>query len=380
MIVRARPKYLDIENLYLKDFKIDDNEYFFNKGRTALEFYLIVLKKRLKKSLNVLLQDFNCNVVIDAILRSGNNALLSDINLIDFSIDFNTIKENINKIDVIILTHYQGIPNKDYLSIIKLCEKYNIMIIEDMAHTYKSTIDDINVGTLGDVAIYSYAFDKPFSSYEGGLLIDNKNMTDIKDEYEKLDNESEKKAKVDIDTLKFIYKNTDIDNYGININQYELIRYFFTKGFSDNFIKILLKNNILIKILRRIITADKTNEILKLHKSKVSILKHQSVNFLYKKETVDHLKSILINNELEIYNSYPNMKIHWNRYSVLDKDNKIKNFLLSKNIEVGNFNWSKPLHTRYKEQNNIKYCDKFKNSIYASKNIINIPIWRKISE
>jgi hypothetical protein len=377
MTVRARPKYLDIDNLYLKNFTINNNEYFFNKGRTALEFYLAVSKKRFNKSLNVLLQDFNCNVVIDAVLKSGNNALISDINLIDFSIDFNTIKENINSIDVIILTHYQGIPNKDYVSIVELCKKNKILIIEDMAHTYKSVVDNTEVGTLGDVAIYSYALDKPFSCYEGGLLVINSTIIDIKDEYKNLEFESEKNAKIDIDILKFIYQNTQVDNYNRSINQYDLIRFFFTKGFSDNSIKFLLKNNILIKIFRRLLIQKKENKILKLRKSKISIIKKQMIDFLYQKENVDNLEKLLLSNKLWIYKSSQNTKIQWNRYSFLDKDCKIKKFLLTKDIEVGNFNWSRPLHTRYAEKNNIKYLDNFKNSIYASENIINIPIWRK---
>jgi len=380
MIVRARPKYLDVNNLYLKNYMINDNEYFFNKGRTALEFYLTIAKKRMNKSLNVLLQDFNCNVVIDAILSSGNNALLSDISLIDFSIDFNTIKENISSIDIIILTHYQGIPNKDYVSIVKLCKKYKIIIIEDMAHTYKSVIDDVEVGTLGDIAIYSYAFDKPFSCYEGGLLVVNNTALDIKDEYQMLKLESEKNAKVDIRALKFIYQNTEENKYITSINQHDLIRFFFHKGLSDNFVKFILKYNIFNKILRRIIPIKKEKKIQRLHNSKISIIKKQISNFTYQESIVNSLEKLLSNNGFNIYKCANINKIIWNRYSLIDKDQKILKFLLSKNIEIGNFNWSRPLHTKYKETHNIKYLENFNNSIYASENIINIPIWRKIDE
>jgi dTDP-4-amino-4,6-dideoxygalactose transaminase len=379
MMVRARPKYLDVDNLYCDSYQITKNEYFFNKGRTALEFYLTVAKKRLNKSLNILLQDFNCNVVIDAILKSGNNALLTDINLIDFSIDFNTIKENINSIDIIILTHYQGIPNKDYISIIELCKQNNIIVIEDMAHTYKSTIDNVEVGTLGDVSIYSYAFDKPFSCYTGGLLVDNSKIIDIENEYKELDCETDKNAKIDIEMLKLIYKHTQINNYNKNINQYELIRYFISNGISKGIIEFILQKDILMKILRRVVQTKAPNNILRLHKSKISIIKKQIDNFYYQEDIVNSLEQLLLKNGFKIYQNQNSNKIIWNRYSIIDKDKKILNFLLSKNIEIGNFNWSRPLHTRYKKAENIKYLSNFKNSIYASENIINIPIWRKIN-
>jgi len=381
MLIRARPKYLSIKDFSNYDiFKVFENEYFFNQGRKALEFYLLLLRKKYNKSLNVLLQDFNCNVVIDAILKSDNNAILADINLTDFSIDIDIIKNNVNSIDVVILTHYQGIPNKDYLNIVELCRKHNIIVIEDMAHTYKSKINNVEVGTLGDVSVYSYAFDKPFSAYEGGLLIENRNVVNIENNYKKLKSESDKKAKLDIEILKFLIENTTEKNYQNNVNQYELIRFFLRFGFSNNIIKFIVNNNIVVKVLKRIVSIKQEDEILKLHKDKISLIKKQMSNFNYQESIVLNLENMLLKNSFNIYKYDTNFEIKWNRYSLLDKDKKILKFLLDKNIEVGNFNWSRPLHERYRETDNIKYLSNFKNSQYASKNIINIPIWRKLDE
>ena len=74
------------------------------------------------------------------------------------------------KVNVLLLTHYQGIPNEDYEKIINFCRIRNVYVIEDMSQSYKSSINGIEIGTKGDVVLYSYAFDKPFTSMFCGSL------------------------------------------------------------------------------------------------------------------------------------------------------------------------------------------------------------------
>ena len=121
MTIRARPKYLekikDFNNI--NNYKIKENEFFFNSGRAALKFYLTYLSTQKKKKLFVAMQSFNCNVVADAALEAGCEIYLLDIKLSDFSISLESIKKVAKYIDVLLLTHYQGIPNLDYLEIIE---------------------------------------------------------------------------------------------------------------------------------------------------------------------------------------------------------------------------------------------------------------------
>jgi len=72
--------------------------------------------------------------------------------------------------EVLILTHLSGIPNPDYVDIATECKRRNMLLIEDLAQTWGASICGAKVGTLGDVALWSFGFDKPISAFRGGTL------------------------------------------------------------------------------------------------------------------------------------------------------------------------------------------------------------------
>ena len=59
-----------------------------------------------------------------------------------------------------------------------------------MSQSYKSSINGIEIGTKGDVVLYSYAFDKPFTSMYGGSLKFN---THVKKSFKNLFNSFRRK-------------------------------------------------------------------------------------------------------------------------------------------------------------------------------------------
>ena len=71
-------------------------------------------------------------------------------------------------------------------------------------------------------------------------------------------------------------------------------------------------------------------------------------------------------------------EIHWNRYSIVDKDSILKNFLINNNIEASNYNWPVPLHFLFKNNKQFILNDNYSNSEYCSKNILNIPLWKNL--
>lgn len=169
----------------------------FNSGRSALSAILESL--RLKKGGEVLLQAFTCNAVVNPILwalqdfsskNSGGQAGLKpvyvDCNEDTFNLDLEDLKRKIthsknsgraSKNRVLIIQHTFGQP-ADINEILKICQKNNLILIEDGAHslgaTYKGkTLRQAQgkVGTFGKAAFFSFSRDKVISSVYGGMAI-----------------------------------------------------------------------------------------------------------------------------------------------------------------------------------------------------------------
>ena len=82
------------------------------------------------------------------------------------------VKESfISEPDALILTHIGGYPNPQINEISKLCDKKNILLIEDCAHSPLVEINNKYVGTFGDAAILSFFPTKPIPAGEGGMVI-----------------------------------------------------------------------------------------------------------------------------------------------------------------------------------------------------------------
>lgn len=96
------------------------------------------------------------------------------------------IEDRINKTSrvpkVVLLTHIYGIPAK-IAEIKRLCEKYDIILIEDAAEALGAYISDQAVGTFGELGVYSFNNNKIVTSFGGGVLISNEQKHLIKAKY-----------------------------------------------------------------------------------------------------------------------------------------------------------------------------------------------------
>jgi dTDP-4-amino-4,6-dideoxygalactose transaminase len=78
------------------------------------------------------------------------------------------------KYKALLVIHYFGFCQNDMAKIIKLCIQYDVLLIEDCAHTMLSEISSGQLGKLGDFSIYS--LHKFLATKEGGCLrVNNKN-------------------------------------------------------------------------------------------------------------------------------------------------------------------------------------------------------------
>lgn len=119
----------------------------------------------------VLIPAYHCESMVSPIRWRNATPVFYKINS-DTSIDENDIESKItSKTKAIIATHYFGfLQNLNTLKTI--CDKYNMLLIEDCAHAFFGKRSDKNTGTWGDYTVASSM--KFFPVYDGGILASNK--------------------------------------------------------------------------------------------------------------------------------------------------------------------------------------------------------------
>ena len=139
----------------------------------------------------------------------------------DLSIDFEDIKKTVQnyKIKMLFIIHYFGFPQKDIEKISVLCKKNNIILVEDCAHSFTSTINNKNIGSFGDYALFS--IHKIFAASAGGILqINNNNFSYI----------SENQNPINISDIQQ-YTITDINEMSeLRIKNYK----YYLENFKEN--------------------------------------------------------------------------------------------------------------------------------------------------
>jgi hypothetical protein len=116
---------------------------------------------KVTKGDEVIVQSLICAVAIDAILEVGATPVLVD-NLIE---DCNVSPLEIRK--------------KITPKTKTIARENNCYLIEDCAHSLGAKYRGKNVGTFGDISFFSFNFDKPLSTGDGGMLIiNNKELID----------------------------------------------------------------------------------------------------------------------------------------------------------------------------------------------------------
>lgn len=136
--------------------------YLVNSARTAL---FLGLKSLNLSQAEVLYPSFTCQVVPQAILKAGLTPIGYELGQIEAKIT--------SKTKALIIQHLFGIP--DHMAMIKkICQKYHLILIEDLAHSLGATFQGKKVGSFGDITVLSFGRDKIISSVFGGALLTRK--------------------------------------------------------------------------------------------------------------------------------------------------------------------------------------------------------------
>lgn len=152
-----------------------------NSNGSGLVALLLIYKEYYGRT-NVMIQS-NTMYGVKTITKTAGYNL---VNFIDCSLEtlmptFEDLKKSVShykgKISqlVILLSDIGGIINPDIKKISKFCKEKNIILLEDAAHSFGSTLNNKFSGTFGDAGVYSYYSTKAIFAGEGGVVVTNDN-------------------------------------------------------------------------------------------------------------------------------------------------------------------------------------------------------------
>ena len=142
-------------------------------GTVALHLALLALG--IKKDDEIIVPVLTYIAPVNAIKYIGAKPIFVDADADTWNIDVNKIEKNITKkTKAILAVHLYGF-SCDIVKIKKLCKKYNLLLIEDVAEALGSKVNNNYLGTYGDISTFSFYGNKTLTTGEGGMIITNKN-------------------------------------------------------------------------------------------------------------------------------------------------------------------------------------------------------------
>jgi len=121
----------------------------------------------------VITQSFNFIATIEAILDLGAKPVMININK-NLNMDLAELKKKITKKTKVILPVHMLGNSCEMNKILDISKKYNLKILEDNCESIGGKYKNKNLGTLGDIGVFSFDFGKTITTGEGGMLVTNK--------------------------------------------------------------------------------------------------------------------------------------------------------------------------------------------------------------
>lgn len=123
---------------------------------------------------NILLPSYNCGTEIDPILDRQIKIKYYKVKP-NLKIDLDDLSKQIDTSSAAILViHYLGFP-QPIEEIKKICINNRLLLIEDCAHAFLSTYKSENLGSFGDISVFSMRKTLPIPN-GGSLVINNENL------------------------------------------------------------------------------------------------------------------------------------------------------------------------------------------------------------
>ena len=153
---------------------------FVNSGSSAILLLLAALKEQgvFKTNKKIVIPSLSWATDLSSPMILGLKPTLVDCNLRDLSVDLKHLEEVFEKEKpaVLMLVHVLGfVPQMD--KVIQLCEKYGVLLLEDVCESMGSKYKKTQLGNYGIGSVYSTYFGHHISTIEGGFI--NCNDTEL---------------------------------------------------------------------------------------------------------------------------------------------------------------------------------------------------------
>ena len=153
-----------------------DYSIFCNSGSSAnlLMLWSLVEANRISRDAKVVVPSLSWATDLAPVVQLGMNPILCDCNLEDFSVDLNHLQQLFEetKTDVLLLVSVLGfVPDME--KIVELCNKYNVILLEDICEGAGSSLNNKKLGTYGLMSSFSTFFAHHISTIEGGFVSTN---------------------------------------------------------------------------------------------------------------------------------------------------------------------------------------------------------------
>ena len=107
------------------------------------------------------------------IINCGAIPVLIDVDLATFNIDVEKIEEAITaRTRAIMVVHLLGNPC-DMKRVMEIARSRDLFVIEDACEAHGAEVNGRKVGTLGDLATFSFYFSHHITTIEGGMIVTN---------------------------------------------------------------------------------------------------------------------------------------------------------------------------------------------------------------
>jgi len=148
-----------------------------NSGTAALHTALLALG--ISSGDEVITTPFSFIASANSILFCGAKPVFVDIDERTFNIDTRLIEEKITpRTKAILVVHLYGQPC-DMKEIIKICNKHNLMLVEDACQAHGAEYDGTKVGSFG-TGCFSFYATKNMTTIEGGMITTDDRVIDQK--------------------------------------------------------------------------------------------------------------------------------------------------------------------------------------------------------
>jgi CDP-6-deoxy-D-xylo-4-hexulose-3-dehydrase len=165
------PLTIEFEHLFSK--WIGSNySVFVNSGSSAnlLMFYCLIYLNKLKNK-KIVVPSLSWITDLSPVIQFNLEPILVDCNLTNLSCDLNHLEEIFinEKPSCFILVSVLGlVPQMD--KIVELCNKYDVILLEDNCESQGSMFNNIKLGNFGLMSSFSTYFGHTMSTIEGGLI------------------------------------------------------------------------------------------------------------------------------------------------------------------------------------------------------------------